>query len=364
MCEHTAKRFIAVVAILVLSLGCKEQVKNCGTDPKAFRILEEGPYFVPGKYGELKISIQAIDISNGRGRIFIHKSISRIETTYVSNDHGRSWQKIDGSKCTQISSRLGIPRTNCIISKANINVRYRLKQDAESDEFELSKDAGRTWTTLNSKFEGLQAAKIEELIDTGFYQQGRVFARIVSDGDVRNFVVSDDYGATFRETDMLPFECRGSRQRLFKRDSLDPDRALSVSNDNGKSWSILPGAEVLFAPLYRNRRKGALMTTRRVNKDDEEVMAYFAYAVKQIECDPERSEVFYVLNDLKGIFRTKDNGKTFTVLPLGDKRYLDIGEIAADPIDSGVLYATHGRDKIYRSDDYGCSWNLLTIPGE
>jgi hypothetical protein len=357
------KRFITFFAILIWSLGCKQRVENCGTDPNAIRLLEEGPFVAPGNDRELKISIQATDISDGKGRIFIHKSINRVGSTYMSTDHGRSWQSINMPECTQIPDLHSYASwTSCVMSRVNVDVCYRRKQDGGGDEFELSKDAGRTWTTVIPRYEDLKAVGYLRFENTGLHQQGRVYAELQSDGGAYSSVVSDDYGATFRKIDGRSFECRNSN-RIF-RVSAHPGPALLISNEDGKSWSELPGTEVIFERLYRNARQLDQWTTKRVSVNDEEGPLDLKFNVQQIECDPERSEVFYVLNRMKGIYRTKDNGKTFTVLPLGDKRCLDIGEIATDPIDPGIIYATLGRDKLYRSEDYGCSWDLLTIPGE
>jgi hypothetical protein len=350
-----------LIAMMLIMAGCHQPIKDCGIDPNASRILMEGPLIIPGDDNSLKLNIQATEIKDGKGYIYIHTSIHQRSLSYVSMDHGHNWQLANMPKCTQIWEGLTATGwTGCIMSKSNLDICYRPKLLDKKVVLELSMDRGNTWKTIYSKYQDGRSLTQCILIGTSLYKEGRVYAIIRTD-KLPSIGVSDDYGATFRLYDSGIHECRSNRNRIFDV-SPYPNPFLLVSNNEGKSWERLPGAGVLFSPLYENYNRHGILKNINENGWNGEKQIELPHAVQQIECDPKMSEVFYILNSLKGIYRTHNNGKTFTVLPIGEKKYLNISEIAVDPVVGGIIYAAIGRDKIYRSEDYGCSWELLRIP--
>jgi hypothetical protein len=352
---------IILLTFLITGLhGSAKQPRNCGSDPNKQRILREGGLRAPGSVNKPIIHIQASDIYERKGRIYVHKSLSGISSTYVSDNHGRTWERIDIPECTQIRAGLTVEAwTPCIMSRASIDVCYRSQPYIEGTALELTIDRGKNWRVVHPMYEDGQVSGNFEITGTSPTDQGRLYARMWSKGAVIGNLVSDNYGITFRKIREFPYECRN--KYLF-RVAPYPKPALSISEAKSISWMQLPAASVLFAPLYENMKHIGIYTTKQDAIDDKETIVGLENAVQQIECDPEWDEVFYILNRMKGVYRTINGGKTFTVLPIGDTKYLDIGEIATDATDTGVIYATVGRERLYRSENYGCSWDLLKVP--
>jgi hypothetical protein len=72
--------------------------------------------------------------------------------------------------------------------------------------------------------------------------------------------------------------------------------------------------------------------------------------------------VLVATNDA-GVWRSTDSGETFTPLPTGGARQLAIGtqtDLVADPVLGGPLYAAVTGYGVYRTDDFGSHWDLLT----
>jgi hypothetical protein len=175
--------------------------------------------------------------------------------------------------------------------------------------------------------------------------------------------VSDDYGATFRVIKYQIFENRSNPHICYGLDEVPgrlerPD--LSISQDNGSSWNTVGGLGSLFGRLYRGRDEYGAWRTWRNSNDDIELT--LQYPVQSIETDPSNSDIFYIFSQYKGIYRTLDGGKTFRILPLAVDKYLEIEAMTVDPVDGRYLYAILASRELYRSVDYGCSWQKLKLP--
>lgn len=80
--------------------------------------------------------------------------------------------------------------------------------------------------------------------------------------------------------------------------------------------------------------------------------------------DAKKTGVVYVGEWTEGIYRSKDNGGTWTKisapLPFGKKRYSILSFIQAHPYRSGTIYAGFWREGLWVSDDFGDHWRKVT----
>ena len=92
---------------------------------------------------------------------------------------------------------------------------------------------------------------------------------------------------------------------------------------------------------------------------DDQVNTSFSQA-RQIESDPEDADCIYVLTE-KGLYLSRDAGKSFRLAALAEGRIKAIDRLAVDPGDGRYLYAIVDLGQLYRSSDYGCTWQKMGL---
>ena len=322
------------------------------------------------------------------------------KSRFMSSDRGKTWQAVNDEwgKNIQGGRSLGwSERLDPGILMSNFD--YRVLYDCVSrcnDGFNMSLDGGKTWTHIKPKLLNKELIENISLVETGIHSPSRIYAKIRENKEYRyRMAVSDDYGYNF---EILPWEIQEiaesranslymyariylelksiyeEQSRPIKRDvytniKLNP-WTLAFSNDGGKTWELMDGAAELEPRLY-NRRSDSEniriwrqypenVSTWKQYIDDEEYILLNEMRW-QIESDPMRPEWIYVLKS-GGLYISRDAGKTFRLSSLAKGKLFSIDRIAVDPLDGRYLYATVDMGKIYRSSDYGCSWELMPLP--
>jgi photosystem II stability/assembly factor-like uncharacterized protein len=107
---------------------------------------------------------------------------------------------------------------------------------------------------------------------------------------------------------------------------------IYISGDNGKDWNRLS----TITPWSR---------------------------VYQLVQDPENGETLYAATET-GLYRTRDLGKTWSLLPRGDGSSPSCRVITIDPWKSSTLYLGTRREGIYKTPDGGVTWEARNNGGE
>jgi len=390
---HTAKKRGFFIVILVCSIGLGN---CCCFDKNKCRNAE-----ICGENLPLKINYKGSPTANEHGLLkppyFIIFSITPNENKslllfyvvkminnepeikqLISVDRGITWKAVDWPMGYR---NLGGSYSHWMlaINKKMSNIDFRVIYDCNNncqDGFPVSTDGGNTWTHVNSALEdGGLIAKID-LIETGMHSTSRLYARIQSIKDAR-IGVSDDYGRNFK---LLPkgldiiAESRANASILYGllnpsyfesndiKTSIDKLARLGVSKDGGKSWEVMKGSlEITGHKIYRNIFNREDNRSWRKHPDDEEWPV--GDGIMQIESDPKQPEYIYVLTT-RGLYLSRDMGKTFRLSSLARGFLYSIDRIAVDPLDGRYLYAVVDLVKFYRSSDYGCTWELMPPPAE
>jgi photosystem II stability/assembly factor-like uncharacterized protein len=177
-------------------------------------------------------------------------------------------------------------------------------------------------------------------------------------GERRGIYKSEDYGESYRFlTSRVTYliESRSSDGILF---GVSPgDKRLLISRDGGAAWKPLENSASLFSPIYLDRETRELRTWWQKRSDMERAAGH---AIEQLETDPNDARILYVVT-FKGLFRSADSGNTFTLLPLAKDKVEGVDGIAVDPEDGRFLYAAVGLSEVYRSGDYGCTWERVEL---
>lgn len=147
--------------------------------------------------------------------------------------------------------------------------------------------------------------------------------------------------------------------------ALENGAGLYKSADWGKHWNKMS------LPMLDN------LKTLPVRKDfiEGELLAVTAYQAKnacgtnQLLCvDPTRNNTLYFGVADRGIFATFNGGKSWRTLdkglPLGKDTASVLNTIKAHPKKPGWLYAGFIREGLWRSKDYGQSWEKLFPPDD
>jgi hypothetical protein len=135
------------------------------------------------------------------------------------------------------------------------------------------------------------------------------------------------------------------------------------SIDDGKHWKDLPASLFLSrSGVIDKDRKGVAFGVSTKGVDRLWLYDYFP-KVSQIEADPKREDIFYVLA-WNGLYKSQDAGSSFELLSLESDKYRQIDRIAVDPVNRERVYAAVGRSTIWASTDGGCRWHVLRILGQ
>ena len=310
---------------------------------------------------------------------------------YLSYDQGSTWQDVDRPLLGQ--SDVKSSYSTRLVSHVDDRILYECYFVCK-DGFPASTDGGETWTHVNPVLSNGNIIHAIQLMDTGMHLASRVYARIWTNVNTERIVispadkipfdydfyigVSDDYGGSFS---LLPYgivmlaESRNnpliryglilsSNFNVSYKGELDNDvvECLAVSKNEGKSWEMMEGGlDVIRQNLYHNRSTGKARIWRQYpHPEDDEKLAIVRPV--QIESDPRRPGYIYVFTST-GLYFSRDTGKTFRFANLPDNGWLlAIDRIAVDPFDGRYLYAIVNMEKFYRSSDYGCTWELMSLP--
>ncbi|MCB0371690.1 MAG: glycosyl hydrolase [Muricauda sp.] len=259
---------------------------------------------------------------------------------YRSNDAGKTWVKL-GLEKTQHISRI-------IIHPTNPDVVYVAAQGAlyapnKERGVYRSKDGGKTWENILFVDEGTGAVELSMdannplTLYAAMWEYQRKPNIVVSGGPGSGLYKSTDGGDTWTElTEGLPEE-KGKMAiavspansdkvyALIESDSNQDKGGLFVSNDAGKSWSMVSG-------------------------DNRLVQRAWYYI--EVFADPNDEDTVYVLS--ANMFRSEDGGKSWETIsvPHGDTH-----ELWINPNDSNnMVLADDGGATI--TFDYAKNWTL------
>jgi hypothetical protein len=329
--------------------------QQCGSRLTEKRILVAGPETEPDFYSRLTlISLQR---KNKLSRIMLNMD----RKGYASYDHGQSWHKeITPLSCRQYAT-MDTAGGVCIISNSDPNVLYRIVNDPrQRGQIEKSFDAGHSWRRIRSKTSKGNYLGSIQLVGTGALNSKRVYAQISAVGE-HGVYISENSGETFSPLlnwGRYVVECRASAAVLFSI----KDDAIVVSNDRGISWNVMESSRTIFSPLFMKTTElqhgGREIKLRSWRENDD---VGWKTKVKQIETDPKDPATFYVLSSV-GLFRSMDAGQSYWLLPLAENRVNAIDMVAVDPLNGRYLFAIVSGAHLFRSSDYGCSWQEIRLP--
>jgi hypothetical protein len=341
---------------------------ECGVKPTIRRTFQSGSraIFDRPQYRIVKIlslrrqnSISTIRISVDRyGR---HAS-DESHKIYSSPDRGISWhQTKDTYRCQQHPS---VSHENeCIISNADPQTLYRNLSDGNGSFVSVSSDGGKSWNNIKSTIDGSDAIDRMIIVETGMNKASRLFALIKSN-ERTGLYKSDDFGRTlslvssqliYAKESNIESILYGLKGSLSNINSM----GLVISRNSGKSWQYIESAKELFMPLYRSHSPMGIHSWRESDNDSE--LSLPDFPIDQIEIDPRNPDIIF-LRSFKGLYRSKDGGRSFALLPLARDILLGIDNIAIDPVDGRYIFAAVNEDSIYISSDYGCTWNKTMLP--
>jgi hypothetical protein len=283
---------------------------------------------------------------------------ANINRLYISNDQGKSWMTLP-SEATQASTISSIyydpddpAELREVMSGVDAQVVYSYVGSLSN--IRLSTDGGKSWKEFVPKIATTATVTGLAIIGMGMKASRRVYAMVwTTEG--HGIYRSDDYGRNFRlfadRIQLVP-EHRADDSMLYGLSG----ELLMNTVDGGKNWTAVEGTEFLHKPLYRTPER--YLTTVKENQYDQEVRPR---SVEQIESDPFDPAIIY-LRTPRGLVRSTDYARSFTVLPLATDMLYGIVDVAVDPARRGHLYAVIGDSSLQRSLDWGCSWSEVALP--
>ena len=189
-------------------------------------------------------------------------------------------------------------------------------------------------------------------------KQGRRIYLWLWDKPGKGLWYSDDYGRNYGFfSDTVGYVCESNAypERIYGVAT----SVLRRSDDGGLHWRDLEQSGFMFRTVFMGE-DGVYRTWDESGQGEE---LGYPGRIEQIQTDPNNKDVFYILT-FKGLFRSIDGGASFVLLGLEADKVLSIDRIACDPLEGRFVYAVVGRDSLYRSDDWGCTWHKLRTPVE
>ena len=179
--------------------------------------------------------------------------------------------------------------------------------------------------------------------------------------NLQGIYVSHDAGDTW--TTFAP-NLRGSTPIESARlgiDPSDPERiighglaGLVLTTDGGNTWNPVGQQSELESPIDIRGRKEAL-ANRSSSEASLPIHPKFTYlAVRQIEFQPGKSSVIYVVSN-KGLFRSTDGARSWCLVFSADHQLFELHSLTFDPARPNRLYVS-GRKDVWVSDDGGCNF--------
>ena len=273
-------------------------------------------------------------------------TVSFNDNIYSSTDRGQTWRLVKRS-----ASYFDYTASN-----ADTKTLYRHHRNGQHvADLEISRDGGRSWSVIYPKTTKGRHLGSLWIVRTSVRNPGRIFVQGSAVGE-RGFYISEDFGRTFQLVGAGRYvtESRADSDTLF----LLRTDGITISRDRGTNWALLNVDKALFSPPLLG--KTGQFRTWRVDSEDREVSCHSQVDIT-IETDSKDPRLIYLLQD-KGFYRSSDAGRSFQLLPLAINMLCDIRSIVVDPLDGRYLFAAVGGSGLFRSSDYGCSWQELALP--
>jgi len=342
-------------------------IKECGVKPTINRTFRSGSRAIFDRPQYRIVKLLSLQQYKSLSTLFI--AIDRFgqqlqdesHKIYSSTDRGVSWHLAKGAyRCQQHPSVFDTDE--CVISNADYQTLYRLISNKNGYFISVSHNGGISWNDVKLQISGSGTINRVRIVETGEKRAGRIYAWVnASEGNA--LYISDDFGQTLNHfsNDIIYAKESKIESSVYGLKGLNNlnSMALVVSHNSGKSWQSIENAKELFLPLYRSYSPMGVRSWRE-NENDDELLVY-EFPISQIEIDPQNAGIFY-LRSFKGLYRSIDGGRSFMLLPLAKDLLLGIDNICVDPFDGRYLYASVNENTIYRSSDYGCTWDELALP--
>ncbi len=230
-----------------------------------------------------------------------------------------------------------------------------------------STNGGRTWTPRRS---GLPAGRTISALaldrSTGVLYAGGGLGRLYRSADQGKSWRTSDSGIP-RSAPILSLTIDpGESRRLLAGTTA----GLFRSTDAGRSWKrVLPAEEVVEAVIFQASRLAYAGTLQSGVFRSDDGGATWAPGTERIT-DPQilslasGHQTVYAGTFGKrqpgGVFRSRDHGDTWEPIQRGLSTVL-VEEIAVDPSDPDVLYASAGQLGLFKSSDGGAHWEALDL---
>jgi len=352
--------FLALIASLLQSAG--QSVTESGCRAATDRIVYDAPPRHPHR-----VALVTIDETSTNSAIVILDD----DMYYKSLDYGNHWSRIDW------------PEGAVLSAQSNRNVAYGY---VKNGIIQRSMDGGQHWTIPRITIDGVpsnQAASrisgsdsyIAE-IDIAAVNPTRpltIYAtiRIVPQRNnkstglpsffLEGMYVSEDGGDRWmRFSDKVGIFDEYPRRVVLGINPADTnimfsegERDILRSNDGGKTWDAVGESEILNSQPSERKdgdNKGpSVSDTRPLN-------------VEEFSFESNSKDTVYMLSR-KGIYRSFDAGRTWSLLNIGFDSLGTINSVAVDPSNSDILLAGSWAG-LYLSEDRGCHFHQLITPSK